>query len=35
MDFPLTRIIGTTYTAAAKAGFGEKDVIGIIEYLNR
>lgn len=34
-DFPLTEVIASTYDNASKAGFGENDVIGIIEYLTK
>jgi 3-hydroxyisobutyrate dehydrogenase len=34
-DFPFTDVLTATYSDADKAGYGENDVIGIIEYLKK
>jgi 3-hydroxyisobutyrate dehydrogenase len=34
-DFPFTDVLASTYANADKAGYGENDVIGIIDYLKK
>lgn len=34
-DFPLSKVLGETYQSAHDAGFGNDDVIGIINYLKK